>query len=183
VLNLQHIVWVSLAYLAAYFLTFTVVMPLQTRYVSGIADGLSLLFLPHGVRVLATWLLGWRSVLAIMPANVFVYFVLYAGHPDVSWPEIIIGILFTATIVPLTFEVMTRLGIADLYARGGPPRVRPVMLAGIVASIPNAAFLSAILSGNAYSFIGVIIGDVMGMIVLLLALLYVFRFYLDRTDR
>src|SRR6056297_1775160 len=180
---MQTVIWVSLGFLAAYTFTEAVVMPLQAKFAPGLAPGLSLLFLPHGVRVIATWMLGWQSVPAILPGNVIVFYLLFADHPQMTWLCILTGIAVSCLIVPLVFDALSRLGMSGLFASGGRPRLRPVLIGGIIASIANAAFLTMFLDAGHVSFVGVIIGDTLGLILLLTILLCAFRFYLDKPPR
>ena len=50
---------VSIAYIVTFSLTFGFVFPLQQLLLSGISTQVSLLFLPHGVRVLTLYFYGW----------------------------------------------------------------------------------------------------------------------------
>lgn len=179
-MSAQVVIWLGFAYLAAYAVTDALVMPLQTEFGPALAQGISILFLPHGVRVIATWLLGWRSVLAILPGNVIIYYGLFAGNPELSVPAILFGIIFTSFVVPLTFEALSRLGLTGLFAARGRPRFAPVLIGGTLASVPNAAFFTIFLGADLKTFIGVVFGDTMGLILLLMILLCVFRFYLDK---
>ena len=69
----QH--WLSITTLA-YLFTFLVwryfVLPLEISLTSDNAVFASFLFLPHAVRVLSAWLLGPKSLLAMIPAGVAV---------------------------------------------------------------------------------------------------------------
>ena len=59
-------------FLAAWLLVDAVVTPFQ-RDTLGIQSWASLLYLPHGVRVLAAWFMGWRAVPTLFLATA-------AGH-------------------------------------------------------------------------------------------------------
>lgn len=52
-------------YLAAFLVVFEVVTPLQSMFFPEFPSRASLLFLPHGIRVLTAWLLGWRAIPAL----------------------------------------------------------------------------------------------------------------------
>lgn len=182
-LSAQPVIWLAFAYIGAYAVTDAVIMPIQAHYGPTLAQGISILFLPHGVRVIATWLLGWRSVLAILPGNVVVFYVLFAGHPGLSAEAILFGIVFTSVVVPLSFEMLSRLNVQGLFASSGRPRFSSVLKGGILASVPNAAFFTVFLEADLKTFIGVVFGDTMGLVFMLLVLLCVFRFYLDKPDR
>ena len=65
--HLQNFVIVSVFYITAYSLTLGFVAPLQQMLFSNVITELSLLFLPHGVRVLVVYFFGWRGVLYLIP--------------------------------------------------------------------------------------------------------------------
>ena len=69
----QH--WLGITTLT-YLLTFVVwrffILPLEISLTSDNAIFASFLFLPHAVRVLSAWLLGPKSLLAMIPAGVAV---------------------------------------------------------------------------------------------------------------
>ena len=69
----QH--WISISTLT-YLFTFAVwrffILPLEISLTSENAIFASFLFLPHAVRVLSAWLLGPKSLLAMIPAGVAV---------------------------------------------------------------------------------------------------------------
>ncbi len=50
-------------------------MPIETIMVERNVALVSLLYLPHAVRVLAAWMVGPKSILALIPASICVYFV------------------------------------------------------------------------------------------------------------
>lgn len=182
-LNVHTGIWVAVAYLAAYIFTDAVVMPVQELYGPGLAPGISILFLPHGVHVIATWLFRWGSILAILPGNMIIFYALYANHPGLSWVAILVGIIFTTVVIPAIFEALSRLGMPGLFASSGPPWFIPVLIGGTLGGMANAAFFVTFLDAGLLTFLGVIVGDTMGLILLLVLLLCVFRFYLDKADR
>jgi len=53
------------AYILAHGLTAMLITPLQARLLPDVTSFASLLYLPHGVRVLATWLLGRVAILPL----------------------------------------------------------------------------------------------------------------------
>ena len=59
---------VSAAYLVAYVLSIYALLPLQSAYTPQLTSYASLLFLPHGIRVLTAWLYGWKAIPLLAPA-------------------------------------------------------------------------------------------------------------------
>ena len=66
---------IFLAYLGLVTVQYLVIMPIETIMVERNVAVVSLLYLPHAVRVLGAWMVGPKSILALIPASIFVYFV------------------------------------------------------------------------------------------------------------
>lgn len=60
---------VSVVYIVTFSLTFGFVLPLQQLLFSGVSTQVSLLFLPHGVRVLTLYFYGWRGMFYLLPVS------------------------------------------------------------------------------------------------------------------
>nr|WP_321251002.1 hypothetical protein [uncultured Ruegeria sp.] len=166
--------YASLAYVVVSFLTFEVLMPLQNVFFPEYPSRASLLFLPHGVRVLAAWLLGWRAIFALLP-GVFIVFA-YVGGWDVFLPSRLMAMVIAVATAPAVFYLCKGLGW-DLFPR---PDKRPcwacVMGVGIVTS-----FLVSILTNMAFGsataeYIAFLIGDISGLFFLMLILYFSFRY-------
>ncbi|WP_424832658.1 hypothetical protein [Ruegeria sp.] len=164
----------SLAYVVASLLTFEVLMPLQNVFFPEYPSHASLLFLPHGVRVLAAWLLGWRAIFALLP-GVFLVFAMVGGW-DVLLPSRLLAIVIAVTTVPAVFYACRWVGW-DLFPH---PNRQPcwscVMGVGVITSVlvailTNLAFGSATIEYFAY-----LIGDISGLFFLMLVLYFSFRF-------
>ena len=67
--HIQRFIIVSIAFVTASSLTLGFVFPLQTMLFSGSILEIGLLFLPHGVRILAFYFFGWKAILYLMPAS------------------------------------------------------------------------------------------------------------------
>ena len=148
-------------------------MPLQNVFFPEYPSHASLLFLPHGVRVLAAWLLGWRAIFALLP-GVFLVFAMVGGW-DVFLPSRLLAIVIAVTTVPAVFYVCKWVGW-DLFPR---PDRQPcwscVMGVGVITSVlvailTNLAFGSATIEYFAY-----LIGDISGLFFLMLVLYFSFR--------
>jgi hypothetical protein len=72
---------ISGAYFLAFATTFAVVMPVQDAVLPAFGNYASLLFLPHGVRVIAAWMYGWRSLLFLAPGAVLTHSYLVSIRP------------------------------------------------------------------------------------------------------
>ena len=76
---LHWFVLIFLTYLGLVAVQYLVIMPIETMMVERNVALVSLLYLPHAVRVLGAWMVGPKSVLALIPASICVYF---ATRPD-----------------------------------------------------------------------------------------------------
>ena len=68
-------VLIFLAYLGLITFQHLIIMPIETMMVERNVAVVSLLYLPYAVRVLGAWMVGPKSILALIPASICVYFV------------------------------------------------------------------------------------------------------------
>jgi hypothetical protein len=163
-----------LAYVAASFLTFQVLMPLQNVFFPAYPSYVSLLFLPHGVRVLSAWLLGWRAIFALLP-GVAIVFALVGGW-DVLLPSRLLAITIAVTTVPAVFYVCKALGW-DLFPRvDRKPCWLCVMGVGIITSVLVSVLTNMAFGSATAEYIAYLIGDISGLFFLMLGLYFAFRF-------
>ncbi len=164
----------SLAYVVASFLTFEVLMPLQNMFFPEYPSRASLLFLPHGVRVLSAWLLGWRAIFALLP-GVFLVFA-FLGGTDVFLPSRLMAMAIAVTTVPVVFYLLKWAGW-DLFPR---PDKKPcwicVMGVGIVTSFLVSGLTNLAFGSATVEYIAFLIGDISGLFFLMLGLYFAFRF-------
>lgn len=164
---------VSLFYISSFCVTFEILMPVQNTLFRDFHSFASLLFLPHGVKVLSAWLLGWRSVIALLP-GVFAVFWWVAGN-GVFAPSRLAAIAVAVIIPALAFDIAGRLGL-----RVTPrARLRPcwpcIMGMGVVISVASSLLTNLALSSPPQDYIAYLIGDVFGLFFLMTLLMYLFR--------
>ncbi len=164
----------SLAYVIASFLTFEVLMPLQNLFFPEYPSRASLLFLPHGVRVLSAWLLGWRAIFALLP-GVFIVFAALGGS-DVFLPSRLMAMAIAVTTVPAVFYLCKWLGW-DLFPRADrKPCWICIMCVGVVTSFLVSGLTNLAFGSATAEYIAFLIGDVSGLFFLMLGLYFAFRF-------
>ncbi len=172
---------VSLAYVMAFFATFKFFMPIQDIFFPGLHSHASLLFLPHGVRVLSAWLLGWRSVVALLP-GVFVAYLVVAGMGTFE-PSRLIGILVAITVPAAVFQAVEFFNW-NLSAQSDKTPCWPCIMAVGVLISGASSFLTNLALGSAPpDYFAYLIGDVFGLFFLMLILMYGFRIHRARTGR
>ncbi len=164
----------SLAYVLASILTFAVLMPLQNVFFPEYPSRASLLFLPHGVRVLSAWLLGWRAIFALLP-GVFIVFA-YLGGTDVFMPSRLMAIAIAVLTVPAVFYLLKAIGW-DLFPRSDrKPCWICVMGVGIITSFLVSGLTNLAFGSATVEYIAFLIGDISGLFFLMLGLYFAFRF-------
>lgn len=173
-LNLSLCVIVNVSFIAAYTMVAGFILPLQQILLPNITDMVSLMFLPHGVRVLAIWLLGWRGALYLIPSAYLMWAISVFGigveldvwSPLVSIASVYAGIFLVRYIAGLPSQENS------LYVSW-----RHCLLAGFVASLFNGFALSILIAGEVdwYLTAGYSFGDIIGQIVMMLLLILIMR--------
>jgi len=98
-------VLIFLAYLSLIAVQHLVIMPIETMMVERNVALVSLLYLPHAVRVLGAWMVGPKSILGLIPASICVYFVTRPDTGSLTQADFIIPMV-GALCVPVAFELM-----------------------------------------------------------------------------
>ena len=170
----RTLLW-SLCLLCAFGVSTWVVEPLTERLSPDTAVNAILLYLPHGVRVIAAWLFGWKSAAYLLPANLAYFATLTGGEMSGLSIALLLGAVSISA--PLAFQILAFFGFdlrADPVLRFN---WRSVVFAGGMASAINAISLHVInfhdipsdehLAGIAFW----VTGDVLGVVAVLLVLL------------
>ena len=172
---LHWFVLIFLAYLGLVAVQNLVIMPIETMLVERNVAVVSLLYLPHAVRVLGAWMVGPKSILALIPASIIVYFVTRPDTGPSTKADIIIPMI-GALCAPVAFELM-RVFRIDVYPKStGVISWRTLVFAGLFSSIINSFFSTLFLEGrfpieDTFDVLTrFIIGDVMGLVLILLIL-------------
>ena len=100
---------IALAYIVGYLLVDYIVAPIQYLYLSRDFTVGSLLFVPHGIRVLAVWLCGSRAILPLIIAELLCTVLLW--QPDVAISTSLGSSMVGGICVYLTFELFRLAGI------------------------------------------------------------------------
>ena len=149
-------------------------MPLQNVFFPEYPSRASLLFLPHGVRVLSAWLLGWRAIFALLP-GVFLVFA-FLGGSDVFLPSRLMAMAIAVTTVPVVFYLLKWMGW-DLFPRvDRKPCWSCVMGVGVITSFLVSMLTNMAFGSATAEYIAYLIGDISGLFFLMLGLYFAFRF-------
>ena len=135
----------------------------------------SLVFLPHGVRVIAAWLYGWMSVIYLAPVAMASHWFRMGGSSfQWDWSAALMP-MFGIICVPAVFDIAARLG-ADLRLQSGKiANWKDVVLVGCFASVISAVGANLFAGNDLATTSLYLIGDIVGMLVLLLGLMIIFR--------
>ena len=168
--HILRILVLSSAFTFSYFVT--TLLPTNWGDISAVQSA-SLIFLPHGIRVIAAWLYGWTSVLYLLPIQAYLHW----ARVDLVGADlgVILMPVFGLICVPLVFEIAARLGTDMRLSAGYITSWRNVVAVGGVASVINAVGSNAITGNSMQTMIFYLIGDIMGMLVLITATMLFFR--------
>ena len=175
----KQTIWVSIIYLLAFFFTFLVIFPLQDRFIHLEAEWVSLIFLPHGVRVLTAWLYGGRSLVLLLPSSLITHIYIFGASG--FEPKLFIANFIGVVSGFVAFEFVRTIGLNAYPDSGNTLNWRKIFIVGALASVINSLgalvfYQDMLASGNAVNFIfGYLIGDVVGLFVAMFVLMMVFR--------
>jgi hypothetical protein len=157
--------------------TFEVFMPLQRVYLGELPYSISLLFLPHSVRLLSAYFLGWRSILYLFPVSLL--WSVYIKPSDVPFDVVILIAGLIACVGYI--GILVAQALKALLFPNAPARKDWVLIlaAGAVASLLNTVGHRVILGTEGSLILGYFIGDMSGLFFSLIILIYIFR-YFDR---
>lgn len=148
-------------------------MPIQEAFFVGFAGQASLVFLPHGVRVLAAWLLGWRAVWAMLPGVIITYY--YLGGANVLMPERMAAMAISVLVAPAVFQAFASLGFDWRSRPDRMPNWSSVMLVGVISAVIGGTLTSMTFGSDPMSYFAFFLGDILGLFALMLLLMFAFR--------
>ncbi|ETX12927.1 hypothetical protein OCH239_15215 [Roseivivax halodurans JCM 10272] len=169
-------------YVLAHAVTAGVVTPLQSYIFPEATVFASLLYLPHGVRVVSAWLFRWTALPGlILGAALSEWLFTDPATLQNLIPVIILSILIGAISAPLVFESLRQLG-APAYAKPGSPiDWRALYTVGIVSSLLNSVgqmfvFDSMVSPAGAMLILSIYtIGDIFGFLAVKNILLWIHK--------
>ena len=164
---------ISGAYLLGFAVTFAAVMPLQDAVMPAFGNYASLIFLPHGVRVVAAWLYGWRSLPFLAPGAILTHSYLY-GTAGFS-VDYMMAVFFGVFCAALSFWFFAWFGMDFRLHKSNRVNWRDVMLAGGVASILNSVGTAIFFGNDLLTASARFFGDVTGMVASMFILMLGFR--------
>ncbi len=169
---------VTITYFITFYLTFFVFFPLQESIFGAIPFYANLLFLPHGIRLLAALFFGWRSIVFLTPSALLTHYYLN-GDSGLEYPTILAAVvgIFCAIV---SFEILKRFGIDVQNDDRYKFNWRYLLIAGMLASTINSIGTNYFFNGTltldlVRGIISYMIGDVSGQFFVMLTLMFIFR--------
>ena len=185
--HIVNIILVTVGYIVSMLFVQFVIIPVQQTYLPMITTFAALIFPLHGVRVLAAWLFGWRSIFYLFLANILTHFVLTPNNEltlSSLYAWILVSCVAWVTFTGLKFVKMD-------FATNDNPKTfsiwKLLLLVGFLSSIINSLghniiFANNILPENSVStMIAFLIGDTTGTFLSFLVLMAIFR--MQRTSK
>jgi hypothetical protein len=180
--SIRSLVVVTAAYVASFGLVNGLIAPVQNAVFPAVPPVLSLIFLPHGVRILTFFFFGGMGLIYLFPAafSMWALMVYGAGQNGYHIAGTAISLISCYIGVALARHFFIRIWTcASLFSW------QQIMVAGLIGSIGNAAGLS-LLQFSAPSpmiFSAYIIGDITGLFLVLVVLMGSFRLFDRETAK
>ncbi len=173
---------IVLAYVFCHGLTALVVSPVQSLVFPEITVFASLVYLPHGVRVLATWAYGWKAIPALI-VGVSLSAWIFSPSADLNFlePALLEGIFVGAVSAFIAFELVRFAGFNFYFGRSKKLQWKGMIAVGALSSVINSFGQTLVYAEliDLEKIVGVwviyAIGDLIGLIVCMLVLMFVFR--------
>lgn len=173
---------VGLAFVLGYGLVAKIATPIQSIFLPEVTTYASLVFLPHGVRILATLYFGWKAIVPLMfGAWASSYLFGPASVPEISSLSFLTSLVIGATCAIVSFEVFKVFGRDYYYKPEKQTHWKQLIYVGILASLLNSLGQVFVYSDhiNPAAFARVAstyaLGDTIGLIATMLCLMLLFR--------
>lgn len=153
---------IAVAYLVTYLLTFYLWMPVQNLFLEPGPVLASLIFLPHGVRVLSVFLVGARSIPPLLIVGIIVPFLM-------GYPASYLAGFAGALCAYLAFKIFLLAGYRVEPRAQLISQWRSLMLIAFVAAVINGLAIPTILLAESFTEAEVtplilifVVGDTLG---------------------
>lgn len=174
------------AYLVSLVLVHWVIAPVQAQAMRDPTIIASVMFLPHGVRVLSAMLVGWRSVPALLVAHALGMIFIWEPGSTLHLEEMILLSVVGATSAHIVWSAFQHSGLGLTASTGMDTKWRLVILVGAAASVLNSIGTVAVIglfhpglvaqtSLTQISYFA--LGDTIGVFALLLLLILLRRLW------
>ncbi|APO87950.1 hypothetical protein A9199_12015 [Donghicola sp. JL3646] len=164
---------VSACFLTAFWISIFVLGPIQNYFLGDLPNYLSLLFLPHGVRLLTAWLYREKSVLYVFPGALLSH-MSSQGIGAITEASVLTTLIGSVVGIGgiLAVEAVSGTKITSLKSMS---QWKLLLIAGGIASLANSILNCLIYGTDVIQGIGYLIGDISGQFFLMVILVFVFR--------
>ena len=175
--------WLVLVFLLHFFAMMfqtKVLWPVEAILLGPLSAYASILFIPHAVRVLASWLLGPKALFALIPVELIITLLIFNPLETKISIITVFSPIFSASTAVIAFEFMKFMKINVYPAFNTKPSWRSVVFAGILASLINSISGTLIKTASVPAdetmaiiiryLIGDIAGLLLGMLIVMLLL-------------
>ncbi len=169
-------------YVLCHGLTAWVVTPVQSHFLPQITVFASLVYLPHGVRVLATWAFGWKAIPALLVgASISAWMFTPSKDLDLLEPALMGSLIVGAASAFIAFEIARLVGVNFYFGGSRRLKWKGLIAVGALSSIVNSVGQTLVFSGiiDLEKVIGVCtvyaVGDLVGLIICMVILMFIFR--------
>ncbi|MEP3631923.1 MAG: hypothetical protein ABJQ23_04650 [Shimia thalassica] len=175
-------IYIFVLYFVAHGITSLFVFPAQTYLLGTTSFFASLIYLPHGVRILSTWLFGWRAILPLFVAEYTsqVFFLPEDALATIR-PDLIVSSLIGAVSGFLAFTVLHFAGGNFSFGKSSKASWTLLLVAGGIASAFNSIGQSILYSDSiaaadlALVLVIYALGDLLGLFICMLLMMKVFQ--------
>ncbi|KIC22001.1 hypothetical protein RA20_02495 [Leisingera sp. ANG-Vp] len=180
--RLQAFAVITAVYIVCHGLTAWVVTPVQKLFFPELTVFASLVYLPHGVRVLSVWLFGWKAV-PPLAVGAFLSELMFteAGIRQLMQPVLLESIAVGALSALAAFGLFQLLGRPLFAGQARRMAWKWLLGAGALASVINSIGQSVVFSGLIFPGDQLPVmaiyaaGDLIGLTVCMFALMLIFR--------
>ena len=173
---------ITFAFFCAYAVTFLVVTPLQNALFGETQVWRSVVYLPHGVCVLATMLFGWRAIVPLTLGSTGGLFFFSADRlVEIGALSSGLAAIATAACAFVAFEVFRFFGRNHYATPAANVQWRSVFAVGILAALIGAFAKSNLLcapgscEGNMHDYWLSVSGSICGLFAVMYVLMHLFR--------
>jgi hypothetical protein len=170
-------IWLSitLAYAFLTVLSLKLLLPLQFYVFGELPYSISLLFFPHGLRIIVAYFYRWQSIPYLFPVSL--YYALQFHYPEAPFTTVLLVAVLVSSVGYI--GLIIALIIKSIFFPGLPERKDwiTMLIAGGCASVLNTLGHKFLLGIKDALVLGYLIGDISGLFFLLVSLIYAFRHY------
>ena len=176
-------------YLTLFAITFWLLMPLQAhiaeKYLS-VGKWTTFLVLPHGFRVVLTWLWQGRAVALLLPGTALQSLIIaeYYGLGAAEWVAMVLSYSCCSLIA---FEVVSWFGVNAYASHDNPANWRTVLMVGTLAGLINGVvntqlvFNQFSLEAQLWITLNLFVGGMTGLLLWLFAMRFALRQFKRRA--